>query len=55
MSRKNIWNLDQNNLYAFVRRWAPPSDFFYCLLQNLEFECVHLSPTAGFLVNDERM
>jgi len=35
LSRKIIWNLDQNNLHAFVRRWTSPSDDFCHLFQNL--------------------
>ena len=25
---QNIWNFDQDNLYAFVLHWASPSDLF---------------------------
>jgi len=50
---KNIWNLGQNNLNAFVRHWASPSDIFSRLLQNLMSACLHFSPTAGFLFDDE--
>jgi len=35
ISRKSIWYIGQNNLHAFVRHWASPSNVFSHLLQNL--------------------
>ena len=34
ISRKNIWYLNQNNLYAFVHHRAFPSDIFNHLLNS---------------------
>jgi len=55
ISCKNIWNFDQNNLHAFVRRRIPPADFCSRLVQNLMLEFLHFLPTARFLFDDEWM
>ena len=38
--------LGQNNLHAFVRYWASPSDVVSHLLQNLLSKCLHFLSTA---------
>ena len=55
ISRKNIGNLDENNLHAFVCRWAYSSDVFSDSLQNLMLECLCYLPTAGLIYDDEWM
>jgi len=42
---QNIWNLDQSNLYAFVRCWAPPSDLLFVssIYLSLMLERLHFS------------
>jgi len=46
ISRKGIWYFGQNNLHAFVRHWASPSNVFSHLLQNLLLKCLHFLPNT---------
>jgi len=33
---QNIWNLDKNNVHAFVCHWAPQPDLFFLLAVYLK-------------------
>ena len=44
ISHKNVWYFIQNNLHAFVRQWASPSDIFSHSLQNLMLKSLHFFP-----------
>jgi len=54
ISRKNISYLNQNNLHAFVRQCASPSDISSHLLQNLTL-CLHFFPLPDYYLISEIM